>query len=125
MTKKLVALVLLSVAPASAAAQTMPLSQFVQRGTKLEKKGPLALFNRGEINLLMGEMEKAGLAVRAERLAAEKAGRAPLYCPPAKGQAMGAQKTLAELRLISRQLGPTATTTDGMRALVIKRYPCR
>jgi hypothetical protein len=121
---RFVPLTLLVALSAPAAAQNMPLHQFVERGTKLEKKGPMALFHKGEINALMTEMKAAGAAVRGERLAAEKAGGKRLFCPPEKGEPMGTQKLLAELRLASAKLGPKATTTDGMRAMLVKRYPC-
>ena len=127
MNRRVIAAALLAAALAApAAAQNMPLNSFVQRGTALEKKGPMALFHKGEISALMTEMKGASEAVRAERLAAEKAGRKGVYCPPAKGkgQAMGAQKLLAELRAIPAAQARTMTTTDGMRYVVARHYPC-
>ena len=110
--------------PAAASAQTMPLHSFVERGTKLEKKGAMALFSRGEIRALQTEMKGAAAAVRAERLAAEKAGRKPAYCPPKEAQPMGARTFLAELRKVSATQARSATVTDGLRAMLVKRYPC-
>lgn len=113
-------------APALAAAQSMPLRSFLDRATRLEKKGPMALFHRGEINMMMTEMKGASAAVKAERQAAVAAGRPAAYCPPAgsKGVKMGPQQLLAELRTASAGLPATATTTDGFRAMLARRYPC-
>jgi hypothetical protein len=108
----------------TACAQNMPLSTFVQKGTSLEKKGPLALFSRGEIKTLQSEIMAASKVVRAERLAAKAAGRKPAYCPPEKGEPMGAQKLLAELRKISATQPRSATVTDGMRVMLARKYPC-
>jgi hypothetical protein len=108
----------------AASAQNMPLHVLVQKGTSLEKKGPLALFSRGEIRTLQSELQEAGKRLRAERLAAKAAGRKPAYCPPEKGEPMGAQKLLAELRSVSATLPRTATVTDGMRVMLARKYPC-
>lgn len=110
----------------AAAAQSMPLQNFVQRGTALEKKGPLAVFSMGEIRVLQDEMKAAAAALRAERLAAEKAGRKPPYCPPKdqKSLAMKPQQVLAELRAIPAAQARTMTTTDGFRHILARRYPC-
>ena len=126
MNNKLLILVLATGIAAPAAAQNMPLPQFIERGTKLEKKGMLALLEKGEINALMTEMKAASEAVRAERLANEKAGRRGPYCPPAdgKGARMSSQQLLAELRAIPAAKARTMSTRDGMRHLTIKRYPC-
>ena len=112
-------------AAGSAAAQTMPLTKFVERGTALEKKGPLALFSRGEISALQTEMQGANKAVVAEYQVAKKAGRKTAFCP-VKGEKyqLGAQQLLAELRAIPAAQARSMTTTDGMRHLLAKRYPC-
>lgn len=125
---KLLAFACLVMVAGGAAAQTMPLRAFVERGTKLEKKGPLALFQRGEIRALQTEMAAASRTVRGEREAAAKAGRPGAYCPPpgsTGGVRMGAQQFLKEMRAIAATLPASATTTDGMRTLLARRYPCR
>lgn len=104
----------------------MPLGTFLDRATALEKKGAMALFQRGELRLLQAEMKGASDAVRAERLAAEKAGRKPPFCPP-KGQAavrMSPKQLLSELRAIPAAQARTMTVTDGFRAMLARRYPC-
>lgn len=59
----------------------MPLQNFVERGTKLEKKGPLALLSSGEIKLLQTEMQAANKAVIAEYEANKKSGARQAFCP--------------------------------------------
>lgn len=109
----------------AASAQKMPLPQFVAKGTALEKKGPLALFNRGEIKALQTELQGANAALKAEYQANEKAGRKQAFCP-VKGQAfkMDARELLAAFRAIPPAQARTMTTTDGMRVLLARRFPC-
>jgi hypothetical protein len=111
----------------AASAQNMALTTFVERGTKLEKKGAMALFHRGEIRALQTEMQGASTKLREERLAAERAGRKPAYCPPANGQQglrMDPREMLSELRAIPAPKARTMTTADGFRLLLARRFPC-
>jgi hypothetical protein len=109
----------------SASAQNMPLTSFVERGTKLEKKGPMALFHRGEITALQTEMQAANKVVVAEYKAKKKSGAKQAFCP-VKGEKfqLGAQQLLAQLRAIPAAQARTMTTADGMRHLLAKRFPC-
>ena len=50
---------LLALAPAAASAQAMNAEQFYRRATALQDKGMLAVFSRGEIKSLMGEVQVA------------------------------------------------------------------
>ncbi|HEY0131355.1 MAG TPA: hypothetical protein VGB57_08110, partial [Allosphingosinicella sp.] len=79
---KLLAAALLAVVPLGAA-QAMDVATFLIKADALEKKGMLALMS-SDYKLLMGEIRSQGAALRAERLAAERAGRKGAYCPPAK-----------------------------------------
>jgi hypothetical protein len=112
---------------AAASAQAMPLPTFLERATALEKKGPLALFHRGEINALFTEMKGASDQLKAERLAAEKAGRPAAFCPPAgqKGVSFSSTELLRELRAIPAAQARSMTMTDAMRTVLARRYPCR
>ena len=71
-----------------ALAQSMNAEVFHQRAVALQKKGPLALFSRGEIRALMNEGKASGESARAARLAAIQAGKKPRYCPPADVRGM-------------------------------------
>ncbi|GAA4023493.1 hypothetical protein GCM10022280_25300 [Sphingomonas swuensis] len=111
----------------AASAQSMPLAEFVKRGTALEKKGMLALLHKGEINVLMAQMKGSGEALKAEQLAAEKSGKPGVYCRPAGQKRVGfsAQQLLAELRAIPPAQSRSMTISDGFRHIMVKRYPCR
>ena len=110
--------------PFSAAqAQTMPLPQFLTKATALKKKGPLALFS-SDLKLLQKEVQASGSQLRAERLAAAKAGRKPAYCPPDKGGALGAEEVLAHFQSIPAAQRERMRVKDGMRSLFARKYPC-
>ena len=123
--RSVVFLVALSLAGA-AQAQNMPLTTFVERGTKLEKKGPMALFHRGEIRALQTEMQAANKAVIAEYEANKKSGAKQTFCPvKGQGYRLKPQQLLAQLRAIPAGQARTMTTTDGMRHILKKRFPCQ
>ncbi|GAA3996567.1 hypothetical protein [Sphingomonas humi] len=103
----------------------MPLPVFVERATKLESKGPLALFSRGEISVLQSEMQGANKSVVAEYQARKASGAKQAFCP-VKGEKyqLGVKELMAKLRAIPAAQARTMTTTDAMRHLLAKRYPC-
>ena len=68
--------------------------------------------------------ETQAAALRAERLAAEKAGRRPAYCPPAK-PVLTAQEVLAAFRTIPVARRPQIQVKDALRALNARKFPCR
>ena len=114
----------LAAAPAAASAQAMPLSQCLDKANALEKKGPLALLS-SDLKLLKKEMAGASAALRAERLAAQKSGRKPAYCPPAKQAGMGVDEILGHFRAIPAAQRARMTSKDGFRSLLARKYPCR
>lgn len=123
MTKIVVAgAALLGAAPA--AAQSMPLPTFLAKAAALEKKGAMALFS-GDMKVLKAEMQGSAAALRAERLAAAKAGKAPVYCPPEKGAPMNSDEILAYFRSIPEAQRARMTTRDGFRGMMARKYPCR
>ena len=125
MRHMLLSLILAAGLPAPAVAQNMPLPQFLDRATKLEKKGPMALFSRGEIKALQSEMQGANKAVVAEYRAREKSGAKQFFCP-VKGEKyqLGVKELLGQLRAIPAGQARGMTTADGMRHLLARRYPC-
>ena len=72
---------LLLVLPAAASAQSMNAEIFNQRAIALQKKGPMALFSRGEIKALMTEGQAAATKARENRLAAAAPGRSRATAP--------------------------------------------
>ena len=89
----------------------------------LKKKGMMALMS-SDYKLLKKEIETHSSTLRAERLAAERAGRKPAYCPPAK-QSLTTGEILAAFRSIPVAQRPRVQVKDALRALMARKYPCR
>lgn len=106
-------------------AQQMNAETFYQRATKLQKKGPLALFSRGEINALMAEGQAAGKAARQARLDAAKAGRKPRYCPPEGPQSMNSNEFMRRLGAIPQAERARIDMTEATTRIMAVRFPCR
>ena len=122
MKLKLLAAALLAVVPLGAA-QAMDVATFLVKADALEKKGMLALMS-SDYKLLMREIQTQGAALRAERLAAQKAGRKAAYCPPEK-QSLTAKEVLTAFRTIPVAQRPRIQVKDALRALLARKYPCR
>jgi len=120
---KLFAAVLLAVCPLGAA-YAMNVATFLAKADALEKKGMMALFS-SDYKALKAEAEAAGGQLRAERLAAQKAGRKPAYCPTTKPDMVSAKELLAHLRAIPPAQRVRIQLKDGMRSLLARKYPCR
>ena len=114
---------LLVIAPGVASAQNMNADKFHKRATALAAKGPLALFSRGEIKLLMGEAQRAGQESRAQRLAEVAAGKPARACPPDKA-AMGSQEFMQRLGAIPAAERARITMSEAMTRITIARFPC-
>jgi hypothetical protein len=120
--KKLLAGLMLAIAPLSAA-DAMDVATFLARADAVQKKGMLALMS-SDAKLLKAEIETHAQALRAERLAAERARRRPAYCPPAK-QSLNSNEILAAFRTIPAAQRPRVPVKDALRALLVRKYPCR
>ena len=119
---KLALTMTLLLAGAPAAAQTMPVSEFLARAEVLQKKGAMALFSK-DIGVLKGEITNSGKQLRAEQVAAEKAGRKPATCLPAKKANINSDELLAHFRSIppaQRNMSVKA----GFAGLMRKKFPC-
>ena len=119
--KKLILGAFLLALPLSGA-QAMNIATFLQKADALEKKGMMALFS-SDYKLLKGEVEAASSQLRTERIAAQKAGKKPAYCPPAKG-GLGPQELLAQLRTIPVPQRGRMDVKDGLRTVLARKYPC-
>ena len=114
--------VLLIAAPATALqAQTMPVSTFLAKADALKKKGPMALFS-SDIGLLKKEIQNSAKALRAEQLSAQKAGRKPALCMPAKA-AVNSNELLAHFTAIP-PAQRSMSVKAGFAGLIRKKYPC-
>lgn len=119
---KTIAAAMLIALPARAA-QAMDVATFLQKAEALEKKGMAAMFS-SDMKLLKGEVEKASLSLRAERLAAQRAGRKTAYCPPAKS-GLNSKELLAHFRTIPPAQRARISVRTGLLGLLVRKYPCR
>jgi len=110
--------------PAAASAQSMVAESFHKRAVALQKKGPLALFSRGEIKALMTEGQAAGTKSRELRLAAVGAGRKPRYCPPPGKQAMGSDEFMNGLAAIPAADRARIDMTEATTRILARKFPC-
>jgi hypothetical protein len=107
----------------TAYAQAMPLNQFLEKATALEKKGMMAIFS-ADAKQLKKEMAASAAEMRAERLKAQAHGRKPAYCPPAEQAGLNNVEILAHFRAIPVGQRNRMSTKDGFRSLLMKKYPC-
>lgn len=115
---------LLTLAAGPLAAQSMNAEAYHKRAAALMKKGPLALFSRGEIKALMEEGQKAGAKSREQRLAAIKAGGRPRACPPAGKQTMGPEEFMKRLSAIPKAERERIDMTEAMNRIAEAKFPC-
>ena len=123
MHKKLLAAGLTIVLPVTAL-QAMTVAVFLQKAEALEKKGALALFS-SDLGRLKAEMKQAGQALKAERLAAQRAGRQVGFCPPEGGARLNSNELLAHFSSIPPAQRQRMHVRDGLRSLMIRKFPCR
>lgn len=110
--------------PAAVSAQSMNAETFNKRAVALQKKGPLALFSRGEIKALMTEGQAATVKSREIRLAAIKSGRKPRYCPPPGKGSMNSDELMKSLAMIPVAERSRIDMTEAMTRYLVRKYPC-
>jgi hypothetical protein len=121
MNKKAILAAMLAAMP-FAAADAMNVAVFLEKADVLEKKGMMALFS-SDYKILKGEVQTASGELRSERIAAQKAGRTPAYCPPEKG-GLTPKELLTQLRTIPAAQRARVELKDGLRAVLARKYPC-
>jgi len=104
-------------------AQSMNAEIFHQRAVKLQKKGALAIFSRGEIKSLTNEAQAAAKRARAQRLATLKAGGKPRSCPP-EGSSMGSDEFMRRLSAIPPTERARIDITEATIRILASKYPC-
>ena len=122
MIRKFVLAAILVAAPLGAL-QAMNVATFLQKADALEKKGMRAMFS-SDFRLLKNEVVTATTALRNERLAAERAGRRGAYCPTKKSS-LNSNEILAAFRSIPAGQRQSVEVKDAMRALLVRKFPCR
>ena len=113
--------VLLAVLPLPAHA--MDVATFLAKADPLKKKGMMAIFS-SDYKLLAGEVQTHSKALREERLAAKAAGRPQAYCPPEKS-GLKVDELMAGLHAIPAAQQPRTSMKDALKALLVRKYPCR
>jgi hypothetical protein len=107
-----------------AALQAMPVETFLQKADALQQRGVMALVS-SDYRLLRNEVQTATEQLRAERQAAQRAGRQPAYCPPQQGGSLAPADILGHFRTIPPAQRARMQVRDGLRSLLARRYPCR
>lgn len=123
MRKSVLGVAALLVPMTSIHAQSMPVSDFLARADALQKKGAMAMFS-SDVGKLKSEIVESGKQLRAEQVAAQRAGRKPAQCMPAQGKAkIGSTELLAHFRSIppAQRNVPVKTA---FASLLRKKYPC-
>ncbi|MDQ3078403.1 MAG: hypothetical protein M3R03_00175 [Pseudomonadota bacterium] len=115
---------LLLAVPVAASAQSMNAETFNKRAIALQKKGPLALFSRGEIKALMAEGQASGAKSREMRLAAVRAGKKPRYCPPSGKNSMGSDEFMKGLAAIPAADRARIDMTEATNRILARKFPC-
>ena len=116
--------IMLLLVPAMASAQSMNAEVFYKRSNALMAKGPMALFSRGEIKLLMGEAQRAGLVAHTQLLADLAAGKPPRSCPPRGKQTMDSTEFMRRLGAIPVAERSRIDMTEAMTRVTAARFPC-
>lgn len=102
----------------------MTVATFMGKAEALKKKGPLALLS-SDMKLLTNQIQSDGAALRAERLAAESAGKSKPFCPPAEGVKLSDKEVMQAMQAVPTAERSRTTTRSAMRAYMARRFPCR
>ena len=105
------------------ALQAMSVATFLDKADALQRRGAFALFS-SDIGLLKGEINDAGAALRAERLAATRAGRRPAFCPPGERATVNSNELLAHFRAIPPAQRAHIEVRDALRGFLARKYTC-
>lgn len=106
------------------AAQTMNAEAFYQRAVKLQKKGPLALFSKSEINALMREGQAAGKAAGAREKALRASGKRS-FCGPDGKMRLSSDDLMGSLARMGAAERSRIDMTEAMHRAMAVKYPCR
>ncbi len=121
----LVAGVLVASLSTSALAAVPSAEEFYQSAMKLKRKGAIAIFSRGEIKRLVGEIKVAGEKVKETRLTAERTGGKGRYCPPKNSPRMGADEYLKGLSAIPATARRSIDLVEATTRILEKKFPCK
>jgi hypothetical protein len=97
---------------------------FLDRAERLKAKGPLAFFD-SDYSRLKAEGTAAGVSIRNDRIAAERARRPILYCSPSPRAELGNFEFIRALEAIPRAELAQMSLKEAMLRVLQKKYPCR
>ena len=103
--------------------QAMSVAEFLQRSEALKAKGAFALFS-SELGVLKKEVTQAAEQLRAERLAAQRAGRKAPYCPTTKTAQMDSERLLGVMRAVPPGDRARLPVKDALRKHFARTQPC-
>jgi len=109
--------------PVAASAQSMNAENFFQKAAALQRKGMMAMFS-SDVKLLMKEAKIAGETARAQRLATQKSGGKPRYCPPPGSQRLGSDEFIQRLGAIPRVDRLKINMLEAMIRILAVKFPC-
>ncbi|MGI8610954.1 MAG: hypothetical protein ACR2KH_01565 [Sphingomicrobium sp.] len=122
MKLRILAGAMLAVAPVASAA-AMPVSTFLAKADKLQKKGALAIFS-GDLKLLTRQVKTDAAELRAENKAAAAAGRQKAYCTPAAGVKLSDRDILGAMQAVPPAERARTSTKAALRSYFARRFPC-
>jgi hypothetical protein len=97
---------------------------FLDRTNRLKGKGPLAFFD-ADYQRLKAEATAVGKSIGDDRIAAEKAGKAILYCSPRPRAKLGSYEFIDGLEAIPAAERRKMPLKAAMLRVLQKKYPCR
>jgi hypothetical protein len=121
MTFRILVGALLAFAPVAAAA--MPVSTFLAKADRLQKKGPLAMFS-GDLKLLMTRIKTDAAELKAENNALLAAGKPKSYCTPPGGVKLSNRDILSAMQAVPPAQRARTSTKDALRSFFARRFPC-
>jgi hypothetical protein len=123
MRKTILLALILSVSTNSPAAPPGSAQNFLDRAERLKAKGPLAFFD-SDYGRLKSEATLVGEVIGDDRIAAEKAGKAILYCSPSPRAELGNFEFIHGLEAIPAAERGRMSLKDAMIRVLQKKYPC-
>ncbi|HEY0414564.1 MAG TPA: hypothetical protein VGD66_15630 [Allosphingosinicella sp.] len=116
-----VAAALLAAVPVTPAA-AMDVAAYLAKAEILRQQGMMAMFS-GEYKQLQAETLADARALKQERLAAQRAGRRPAYCPADKASLVP-EEIFAAMNAVPPARRAQTPVKDALRAAFARKYPC-
>jgi hypothetical protein len=121
MRTKLLAAAMLTIG-AAAAANAMDVATYLAKADALRQRGMTAMFS-SEARELQTEIRSSGAALKQERLAAQRSGRRPAYCPPGPSS-LSVEEIFAAMNAVPPARRARTPVRDALRAAFARKYPC-